>query len=80
MSAVISVRVRRELKLEAERLGVNVREVVERALEEAVREAKRKRILSLLREMGRLASGLGEEEWVEIVREVRRERVGKVSS
>ncbi|RUM47577.1 MAG: DUF4145 domain-containing protein, partial [Hyperthermus sp.] len=31
MSTVLSVRVRRELKMEAERLGLNVREIVEEA-------------------------------------------------
>ncbi len=72
MSTVLSVRVRRELKQEAEQLGINVREVVEKALEEAIREAKRKQLLRALEEMREQLQGLDREEWVKIVREERR--------
>ena len=72
MSTVLSVRVRRELKQEAEQLGINVREVVEKALEEAIREAKRKQLLRALEEMREQLQGLDREEWVKIIREERR--------
>jgi post-segregation antitoxin (ccd killing protein) len=39
---VLSARVRSELKEEALRLGIDVRSVIERALEEEVRRAKRR--------------------------------------
>ncbi len=53
------------MKEEAERLGVNIREVVERALEEAIRRAKRERLRRLIEEAERAtrlrgAGGLGE--------------------
>ena len=72
-SVVLSVRVRRELKEEAERLGINIREVVERALEEAVRRAKRERLRRLIEEAER-ATRLSFEEWAASVREDRLSR------
>ncbi len=72
-TSVVSVRVRRELKEEAERLGIDLRAVVEKALEEEVRRARAalfRRLLSeALREMDTSV-----EEWVRSVRESREER------
>mgnify|MGYP001774015378 CR=1 FL=1 len=70
---VLSVRVRRELKEEAERLGIKFRGLVERALEEEIKRVRAERIRSLVEEALR-SMDLGEEDWVNTVREVRRER------
>jgi post-segregation antitoxin (ccd killing protein) len=70
---VLSVRIRRELKEEALRLGVDVRAVVERALEEEVRRRRKEKFRKLLEEALR-GCGVTVEEWVEAVRETRRER------
>ncbi len=70
---VLSVRIRRDLKEEVAKLGINVREVVERALEEEVRRVKAE-ILRRAIERGIEAMDLSVDEWVEAVREVRRER------
>jgi post-segregation antitoxin (ccd killing protein) len=72
-SVVLSVRVRRELKEEAERLGINIREVVERALEEEIRRVKMERLKTVI---GEALKGMdvGVEEWVEAIRESRLER------
>jgi len=67
------VRIRRDLKEEVAKLGINVREVVERALEEEVRRVKAE-ILRRAIERGIEAMDLSVDEWVEAVREVRRER------
>jgi post-segregation antitoxin (ccd killing protein) len=72
-SVVLSVRVRRELKEEAERLGINIREVVERALEEEIRRVKMERLKMVIGETLK-AMDVGVEEWVEAVRESRLER------
>jgi post-segregation antitoxin (ccd killing protein) len=72
-SVVLSVRVRRELKEEAERLGINIREVVERALEEEIRRVKMERLKTVIGETLK-AMDVGVEEWVEAVRESRLER------
>ncbi|MCD6444988.1 DUF4145 domain-containing protein [Candidatus Bathyarchaeota archaeon] len=75
-TVVLSVRVRRELKEEVERLGIDVRKVVESSLEKAVMEAKRKRVEVLFRQLGGELADIGEEEWVRLVRESRRGRYG----
>lgn len=71
---VLSIRVSRELKREAERLGIDMKSVIERALSDAVEQAKKRRleeaINTLLKEMGEIP----EEEWVRIVKECRGER------
>ena len=72
-SVVLSVRVRRELKEEAERLGINIREVVERALEEEIRRVKMERLKTVIGETLK-AMDVSVEEWVEAVRESRLER------
>ena len=72
-TAVLSVRVRRELKEEAERLGIDVRALVERALEEEIRRVKLSRLRELLDEALK-AMDLPPEEWVRAVREARTER------
>jgi len=70
---VLSVRIRRDLKEEVARLGINVREVVERALEEEVRRV-RVEILKKAIERGLEAMDLSVDEWVRAVREARRGR------
>ena len=73
LSVVISVRVRRELKEEAERLGINIKEVFEKALRKAVeREKKRKLIKAVKNILENL--DVSEEEWVKLIRETRDER------
>ncbi len=66
-------RIGRELKEVALRLGVDVRAVVERALEEEVRRRRKERFRKLLEEALRGCDATVEE-WVEAVREARRER------
>lgn len=69
---VLSVRVRRELKEEALRLGIDVRSVIERALEEEVRRAKKEKFRELLEEALK-GCDITVEEWVRAVKETRRE-------
>jgi len=72
-TAVLSVRIRRELREEAERLGVNIREVVERALEEEVKRVKMEMLRSLFEEALK-SMNLSVEDWVTAVKESRLER------
>jgi post-segregation antitoxin (ccd killing protein) len=72
-TAVLSVRVRKELKEEAKRLNINLKEVVERALEEEIRRARMERMRELVEEALRVVD-LKEEEWVRAVKESRIER------
>ena len=73
MSEILSVRIRRELKEEARRLGIDLRRVVERAIEEEILRAKKRRLRELLRKALESAE-ITEEEWVEAVKEARAER------
>jgi post-segregation antitoxin (ccd killing protein) len=72
-TTVISVRVRKELKEEAIKLGINLKEAVERALEEEIRRAKMERMRKLMDEALR-SMDLKEEEWAKSVKETRLER------
>jgi len=73
MSEVLSVRVSRGLKREAEELGIDVRRVVEEALRREILKARQKRFREVL-ERALKGMHLSEEEWVLAVRESRRER------
>ncbi len=69
---VLSVRVKKSLKDEAERMGVDLKAAVEGLLEELVAEKKakaRKRAEDLRRAM----KGVTVEDWVRDVKETRRE-------
>jgi post-segregation antitoxin (ccd killing protein) len=72
-TTVISVRVRKELKEEAIKLGINLKEAVERALEEEIRRAKMERMRKLIDDALR-SMDLNEEEWAKSVKETRLER------
>ncbi|MBO3753526.1 MAG: DUF4145 domain-containing protein [Candidatus Brockarchaeota archaeon] len=71
---VLSIRISGELKREAEKFGIDVKSVVEKALTDAVEQAKRRKleeaINMLLEEMGEIS----DREWVRVVKECRRER------
>jgi post-segregation antitoxin (ccd killing protein) len=72
-TVVISVRVRKELKEEAIKLGINLKEAVERALEEEIRRAKMERMRKLIDDALK-SMDLKEEEWAKSVKETRLER------
>lgn len=69
-TAVISVRVRRELEEEAKRLGIDIKSVVEEALEKEIRKVKIERLKRLLDEALK-SMNLSVEEWVNAVKESR---------
>jgi post-segregation antitoxin (ccd killing protein) len=73
-TAVISVRIRKELKRRARELGIDVREVVEKALEEAIRRREEEELIKTLEELRSLFSRISEKEWVDAVRKSRDER------
>lgn len=72
-TVVLSVRIGRELKEEVERLGIDVRSVVERALREEVLKKRRERFRKIL-ENALKDMDISVEEWVRAVRESRRGR------
>ncbi len=70
---VLSVRVRKELKRKAEELGLDLRAIVERALEEEIRKEKVRKFKKIV-DNALEGMHLTEEEWVRAVRESRSER------
>ena len=72
----MSVRVRRELKEEAERLGINMRELVERALMEEIERRRRMEFEKAVNTILEGMEGVSEEEFVRVIREWRRKRRG----
>jgi len=71
---VLSIRIRKELKKATEKLSIDVKSIVEKALADAIEQARKKKleeaINTLLQEIGEIS----EEEWVRVVKECRRER------
>jgi len=75
MSAVVSVRVKRELKEEAERLGIDLRRLVEETLKKEVERRRRARFEEAIDTIVQGMNAVSEEEFVKVVREWRRKRV-----
>jgi len=74
MSSVISVRVPKRLKEEAERLGINIRHVVEESLRHAIAKEKRRRVAEALRELADAGGELSVKEWIKAIRASREGR------
>jgi len=75
MSVVVSVRVKRELKEEAERLGIDLRRLVEETLKKEVERRRRARFEEAIDTIVQGMNAVSEEEFVKVVREWRRKRV-----
>ncbi|MCL5068890.1 MAG: DUF4145 domain-containing protein [Thaumarchaeota archaeon] len=73
---VISIRVDKKVKEEAARLGVDVREVVENALEEAILRQKESRLKQAIENVKREMKSVSEEEWVQAIKSSRKRRAG----
>ncbi len=71
MTEVLSVRIKKSLKLEAEKLGVDLKLAVEKTLEELVAEKKTnaQKIAKELRDL----MDVKPEEWIDDVRTTRKE-------
>ncbi|MGB9729923.1 MAG: type II toxin-antitoxin system CcdA family antitoxin [Thermoprotei archaeon] len=70
----VSAKVRRELWEKLRGYGVNISEVIRRALEEEIKKREEKEAKKLLNEASKLLRKLSEEEIVKSVRESREER------
>jgi post-segregation antitoxin (ccd killing protein) len=72
-TAVLSLRIRKELKEEAEKLNIDIRRVVEKALEEEIKRIKMERLRRLIEEALKHMN-VSVDEWVKAVKESRYER------
>ncbi len=71
---VLSVRIREELLIEARKLGINIRETVEKALRKEIEERKKKQLEEAIREGLESLRSLDEKEWIKTVKEIRHEK------
>ena len=71
MTEVLSVRVKKSLKLQAEKLGIDLKMAVEKTLEELVAE-KKKNAQRIAKELKNLMD-VKPEEWIDDVRTTRQE-------
>lgn len=74
MSIVISIRISRKLKEEAEKLGLKISEFLKRALEEEVEKRKRELLRRKLEEISSSLDKISIEDFVKHVREDREAR------
>jgi post-segregation antitoxin (ccd killing protein) len=72
-TAVLSLRIRKELKEEAEKLNIDIRRVVEKALEEEIKRIKMERLRRLIEEALKHMN-VSVDEWVKAVKESRYKR------
>ena len=70
----VSAKVPYELKERASKLGINVNQLVRRALEEEVKRREREQLRVMAREASQILSKIPEGEVVKIIRESREER------
>ncbi|MCD6368542.1 MAG: type II toxin-antitoxin system CcdA family antitoxin [Thermoproteales archaeon] len=73
-NTTITVRVSRELKGELAKYGINVSEVVRRALEEEVRRRKREELKAVAAQLGEFFAKIPDEDIVKCLREMREAR------
>jgi len=71
---MISVRVPKKIRDEAKRLGINISEVVRKALEEEIRKAKMRELKELGMAVEKIIERIGKEKMVMYVRESKDER------
>ncbi len=71
---VLSVRIREELLIEARKLGINIKETIEKALRKEIEERKKKQLEEAIREGLESLRSIDEKEWIKTVKEIRYER------
>jgi len=71
---VVSARIPKELKEKAKVYGIDISEVLRRALEKEIRKRELKEIDELLNKLRRELHGITTEEIVRVIRESREER------
>ncbi|MBO3769799.1 MAG: type II toxin-antitoxin system CcdA family antitoxin [Candidatus Brockarchaeota archaeon] len=70
----VSTKVRKELREEAKKLGINVSTVLRKALEEEVKRRRRQKLLERLEDFDDVLDRIDVEEFTKLVREDREKR------
>ncbi|MFZ8801040.1 MAG: type II toxin-antitoxin system CcdA family antitoxin [Candidatus Nanopusillus sp.] len=71
---VISIRIDKNLKEKAKELGINIKDVVEKALKEEIEKRKREKIKKLAEKLSELMKNVTPEEFTRLIKETRYER------
>jgi len=71
---IISVRIDKNLKEKAKELGINIKDVVEKALKEEIAKRKAEKIKKLAEKLSELMKDVTPEEFARLVKETRYER------
>jgi len=71
---VICIRIDKNLKEKAKELGINIKEVIERALKEEIAKRKAEKIKKLAEKLSELIKDVTPEEFTRLVKETRYER------
>ena len=74
MSSVISVRIKKDLKQEAQELGINIRDVLEKALSEELERKRTEEFRNVVQDVLECMSDIEVEEFSKAIKESRRER------
>lgn len=73
-TVVLSIRISKELKEKAESLNINIREAIEKALEESIRKKEMENLKAISEKILFLTRNVNEEDWLRDIRETRDER------
>jgi len=71
---VISIRIDKNLKEKAKELGINIKDVVEKALKEEIEKRRREKIRKLAERLSELMKDVTPEEFTRLIKETRYER------
>jgi len=74
MSSVISVRIKKDLKREAQELGINIRDVLEKALSEELERKRREEFKNVVQDVLKCMTDVEVEEFSKAIKESRKER------
>jgi post-segregation antitoxin (ccd killing protein) len=71
---VISIRIDKNLKEKAKELGINIKDVVEKALKEEIAKRKAEKVKKLAEKLSELMKDVTPEEFTRLIKETRYER------
>jgi ribosomal 50S subunit-associated protein YjgA (DUF615 family) len=72
--ATVSAKIEKSKKEEMEQLGISPSDIIKKAVDDAIREKKRERLIREMNEVGKLVRHIPKESWVQAIRESRDER------
>ncbi|MDP2900902.1 MAG: hypothetical protein Q8O47_08035 [Candidatus Bathyarchaeota archaeon] len=72
--ATVSAKIEKSKKEEMEQLGISPSDIIKKAVDDAIRERKRQKLIKEMNEAGKLIRNIPKESWVQAIRESRDER------